>query len=240
MLLNAFLFYQFRWLLEGSGIKVWDFNLVTFRALFLPYKYIKYHSFPEETKPSLSLYPSLLRQWTSDPVSLGIRMEIHSDNFPSSVAKEAPAAEPLCCLFDCCGDRTTTKTFFVPFSCVPESLHFFWLRAQLVHYGKQEETLGQLLLRRETCKNLGFKCENCVNWLLSKCRGKLMSYLRIVRCWPGQRSRRRACWNKKLIFSQACYFSQKIFPLWKKAVFPYQQNSRKKSILLWKFVANVD
>lgn len=106
--------------------------------------------------------------------------------------------------------RTTTKTFLVPLSRVPESLHFFRLRGQLVHYGKQEETLGQLLLRRETCRSLGFKCEAswldifivCVNWLLSKCIGKLMSYLRIVICWSGQKSGRRACWNKKLIIFQ--------------------------------------
>lgn len=146
--------------------------------------------------------------------------------------RELQQLSPFVCLFDCCGDRTTTKTFFVPFSCVPESLHFFWLRGQLVHYGKQEETLGQLLLRRETCKSLGFKCEKCVSWLLSKCRGKLMSYLRIVRYWPGQRSRGRACWNKKLIFSQACYFSQKIFPLWKKLSSPTNRTAEKIHLTL--------
>lgn len=71
--------------------------------------------------------------------------------------------------------QNCNKNILVPFSCVPEGLHFFWLRGQLVHYGKQEETLGQLLLRRETCRSLGFRCEAgcldifivCVNWLLS-------------------------------------------------------------------------
>lgn len=85
--------------------------------------------------------------------------------------------------------RTSTKTFLVPFSCIPESLHFFRLRGELVHYGKQEETLGQLLLRRETCRSLDFKsgasCLDiftvCANWLLSKCKGKLMGYFMLVR-----------------------------------------------------------
>lgn len=68
MFLTAFFFYQFRSLLEGSGIKEWDFNLVKYQqitsiAFFLPCKYPKYDSFPEKTKAlsgSVSLTPEAM------------------------------------------------------------------------------------------------------------------------------------------------------------------------------------
>lgn len=66
-----------------------------------------------------------------------------------------------------------------------------------------------------------------------------MSYLRIVRCWSGQKSRRRACWNKMLIFSQACYFSQKIFTLWKKSCLPLPMEQQKKIHPTLEFVAEI-
>lgn len=77
--LTTFLFYKFRWLLEGSGIKMQYFNFVKYQqimciSLFLSWKYSKYHSFSWKTWTSLALYLSLLKHWTSHPVFLSIRM----------------------------------------------------------------------------------------------------------------------------------------------------------------------
>lgn len=67
MFLTTFLFYKFMWLLEGSGIKMQDFNLlkypqITYISLFLSWKYSKYHSFPEKTdiSGSVSFTPEAL------------------------------------------------------------------------------------------------------------------------------------------------------------------------------------